>query len=142
MLVEATQSIVGPQPCIAHESPAAGSFAQVPHSEPGATAQNADTHCAAYEHAAPFAAVPLGGRQAIGGSTPDSSASQASFAIAPAHASSWLGEFAVFGAARAWVHASFSRVSQVAMSGQRRCMSADEQVISWVHSSCARLVQA
>lgn len=141
-IIAELQTSVGPQPCAAHESPAAGMVAHTPHNALGAIAQNVDAHCAANSQATPFAAGPAGGKHAVGSATPDSAASHVCVASALEHASIVDGDAADAGAARASAQATFSRVSQVARSGHRFCRSADEHVISCVHRVVATSLQA
>jgi hypothetical protein len=140
--VVATHTMVGPQSWAAHESPAAGAGAHVPHSCVGEIAQNPVAHSEANEHAAPTASGPDLGKHTSGGLTPERNTLHASATSAPPHVSTSAGVAAVFGAASASRHDSFSRVSQVGRSPQRRDRSASEQAWSCVHRSSAMRVQA
>ena len=141
-VIAAVHTIVGPQPLFAHDPPTAGGSWHVPHSDVLAIAQNADLHCALKLHVLPSLLAPGGDKHCCGGITPDRNASHACIASAVAQAWTWVGVFAVPFAASAFVHDSFSRVSQVARSGQRFWKSVGEHAISCEHVACAVCVQA
>jgi hypothetical protein len=142
VIVVATQLSVGPQPWFAHDVPATGAVAHVPQSEPGGVAQKLEWHCAAYEQVEPSEPGPIGGMHPAGGVTPERYAGHVSDAVSPPHVSSWVGLFAVFGAASACAQASFSRATQVARSVQRRSRSVGEQLFSLLQLSWASAVHA
>ena len=79
-LVAFTHAIVGPQPWLAHESPAAGIAWQVPHSAVSASEQNAVAHWPLNEHGEPTAPEPVAATQSAGACTPERNASQACIA--------------------------------------------------------------
>src|SRR5437868_14576333 len=141
-MVVLTHESVGPQPVVAHEVPATGGAAHVPQSASLATEQKPELHWALKAHAAPVAPVPFCARHSVGGMTPDRYASQVVASTADEQASVVLGVAAVALAPRLCVQASFSRVSQVEKSPQRRARSVAEQVDSFEHRLAATSLHA
>lgn len=110
---------------LAHESPAWGCGAHVPHSAPVARPQKPDVHCAAKLQepvCGPCCVV-----QAVGGTLLKKSV-QLSAPIAALHARIAVGLFPVIGAASASTQVNLSRATQVARSPKRRARSDAEQL--------------
>jgi hypothetical protein len=139
-MVDDTHSLVRPQEVAVHDVPAVGSLPQRPHKLIFSLPQKVVAHCPLKAQDAPAGLGPAM-MQAAGGLLVRKSAHE-KVEYAATQACNLLGVFPVIGAASAFVHDSFSRVKQVAMSPKLRVIPAPfVQNMRLLQRACARSAQ-